>query len=227
MGTVRAHHEKELKEYFVRIGITQSLVVPKMSVAILRTDLAELAGPIGEDTGKPGVRQIGVNGVARAVKTATERPTAIQAVFRRGIQPERMLDLKNVQWRKLVAIAPEKFGAEKERFVNCAAQRLPAERRVRTIKIGGEVFRIECGVNSSIVVAAGVRNPEIDVRRFGQVAIGAQMADDANVLPAVGTENIAGVAAIDLGRAFGEPIFGRGQETSKRDSCVIYAIFAS
>src|SRR5262249_18369953 len=227
MSSVCAHHEKELKEYFVRVSELPLPVVPKMSVTILRTDLAELTRPIGENTGKTGVRQIGVSGVAGAVEAAAERPAAIHAVLGGGIQPERMLGLKDIQRRKLVAIAPEQFCAEKEGVVNRAAERLPAKCCVSAVNIGGEVFRIKCGANSGIVVTAGVRNAEIDVGLFGQVAIGAQMADDANVLPAVRTENIAGIAPKDLSRSFGKPIFRRGQEARERDSRVVNSVFAS
>jgi len=45
--------QKELEEQFVGVCVAQSRVVPEMSVAILRTDLAELAGPIGEIPEKP------------------------------------------------------------------------------------------------------------------------------------------------------------------------------
>src|ERR1700756_843619 len=88
MRSVRAHHKKELEEQFVCVGVTQSRVVPEMSVAILRTDLAEFAGPIREDTGKAGVRQAGVCGAAGAIEAAAKSPAAVEAVFRVGIHAE-------------------------------------------------------------------------------------------------------------------------------------------
>ena len=114
MCSVRAHNEKKLEEHFVRVGVFQSGVIPEMSVAILCTDLTEFAWPIGEDTGKAGVRQIGVGGAPGAIEAAANGPAAIQAVIRGGIHAKGMLCLERIERRELIAIAPEEFGAEKE-----------------------------------------------------------------------------------------------------------------
>ena len=85
-----------------------------MAEAVLAADLAELAGPIGEDSGKTGVRQICVGGMAAAVKAATDRPAAIGPVLSIGIEAKGMLRLEKVGGRNLVARAPEKFVAKEE-----------------------------------------------------------------------------------------------------------------
>src|SRR5256885_6360308 len=52
------------------------------------TDLTELARPVGENTGKAGVRQVSVGGVAGAVKASTDGPAPVHAIIGRGIQAE-------------------------------------------------------------------------------------------------------------------------------------------
>src|SRR5262249_28790992 len=156
-----------------------------MSVAVLATDLTKLAGPIGKNSGKAGVREVGVVGVAAAVEAAADSPTAIDAVFGRGIGAEGVLSLKAVERGQLVAVAPEKFSAEKEILVDGATQRLPTERSIGAIKIGEEVVGVEedvGGNGAGIVVTAGVGHADVQVGGLTQVAIGAEMADDAEVL---------------------------------------------
>src|SRR5213083_1184998 len=92
-----------------------------MAITILATDLAELAGPIGENTGKTSVRQVGVGGATAAIEAAADSPAAIDAVFGIGIETESVLGLKDVKRRKLVAGAPEEFVAEEEGVVDGAA----------------------------------------------------------------------------------------------------------
>src|SRR5258708_5211363 len=74
---MRAHHEQKLEEKFVGIGGTIVWHVPQMAITILATDLAELAGPIGENTGKTGVRQAGIRSAAAAIEAATKCPAAV------------------------------------------------------------------------------------------------------------------------------------------------------
>ncbi len=78
-----------------------------MSVTILAPDLAELARPVGQNTGKPSIRQAGIGGAAAAVEASTDRPASVGAVFGIGIEAESMLSLENVKRRQLVARAPE------------------------------------------------------------------------------------------------------------------------
>src|SRR6266571_281100 len=178
-----------------------------MAITVLPTDLAEFAGPIGENTGKTGVRQTGVGGAAAAIKATAESPAAVDAVFGIGIEAESVLGLEDVKRRELVAGAPEQFCAEEERMVDGAAERLPTKSGIRAVEIREEKGRIERCANGGIVVTAGVGGAEIEVGRFAEVAVDAKVADDAGVLAAAGGENVTGVAAVNLGGSLEEPIF--------------------
>src|SRR5258708_15901107 len=68
-----------------------------MAITILATDLAEFAGPIGENTGKTGVRQAGARGAAAAIESAANSPAAVDAGFRIGIEAQSMLSLESGQ----------------------------------------------------------------------------------------------------------------------------------
>src|SRR6266850_282400 len=94
MCAVRTHHKEKLKQKFVGVRIIGGDRVGEMPKAVLPADLAELAGPIGEDSGKAGVRQICVGGMAAAVKAAADGPAAIGAVFGIGIEAKGMLSLE-------------------------------------------------------------------------------------------------------------------------------------
>src|SRR5438309_2083526 len=188
MRAVCADHEKKLEQQFVRVGIALIRVIPEMPVTVLRTDLTELAWPVGENTGKAGVRQVGVGGVAGAVKASADGPAPVHAIIRRGIQAEGVLRLEGVEERKLIAVAPEKLGAEEQRIVNGAAERLPAKRCVRAVKIGDEVGRIERRADASAVVSARIGDTQVDIGGLAQIAVRAQVADDASVLATVRTE---------------------------------------
>src|SRR5262249_21956597 len=132
------------------------------SVAVLAANLAELAGPVGENTGKAGVGESGVIGAAAAVEAAADGPATVQPVFRMSVHAEGVLGLESVERRELVARAPEKFGAEEERIVNGATQRLPAQRGIGAIKIGQKGRRIGAK-KASVIVAAGIGDAEVEV----------------------------------------------------------------
>src|SRR2546429_7251875 len=101
-------------------------------------------------------------------------------------------------------------------MVDGPAQRLPAQRGVGAVEIGEEVFRIERRPDSRVVVPACVRPAEVDVGRFSEIAVEPQMTDDANVLAAVGGENLIGITPINLGCSLEEPVLGRRQKPRKR-----------
>src|SRR6266403_4663808 len=128
-----------------------------MPVAILATDLAELAGPVGEDTRKTGVGEIAIVGMAAAIEATANGPAAIESIFGMSVHAEGVLRLKNSGRRELIASAPEKFGAEEKRFVDGAAQRLPAEGGVSGVKIGEKCGGIG-GEFSGVVVAVSIRD---------------------------------------------------------------------
>src|SRR5438132_4836015 len=138
-----------------------------MAITILATDLAKLAGPIGENTGKTGVRQAGIGGAAAAVEAAAQSPAAVDAIFGIGIEAESVLGLEDVKRRKLVPDAPEQFRAEEERMVDGAAERLPTKRGVSGIEVREEICRVKGGAaDAGSGVAAGVGGEEKDVVGF-------------------------------------------------------------
>src|SRR5262252_9510218 len=106
MRAVRAENENELEKEFVGVG-----AFGKARVAILAADLAEFTGPVGEDCGEAGVREIGVGGTVAAVESAAEGPAAVHAIVHGRVEAEGALDLNQVGGGELVALAKEKFGA--------------------------------------------------------------------------------------------------------------------
>src|SRR6266850_2247927 len=112
MRAVRTHHKEKLKQEFVGVRIIGCDRIGEMPEAVLAADLAELARPIGEDSGKAGIRQICIRCMTAAVKAAADSPAAVGAVFGVGIEAEGMLGLENSGGRNLVARAPEKLIAE-------------------------------------------------------------------------------------------------------------------
>src|SRR5437867_6719883 len=227
MCAVRTHHKEKLKQEFVGVRIVGSDRVGEMPEAVLAADLAELAGPVGEDSGKAGVRQICVAGVAAAVKAAADGPAAVGAVFRIGIETEGMLGLEKGGGRNLVARAPEKFIAEQEGVINGATQGFPTECGVDAIEIGEKSRWIENGADAGIVVAASVGNAEIEIGGFAEAAVSAEMANNAEVLPARSLEQIVGIAAKNLGCPLEKPVFRRGQETRQGEASVIDTVLAA
>src|SRR5205823_1398187 len=209
---VRAHHEYKLEKELIGIGVASIGSVPQMSVAILATDLAELARPVGQDTGKTTIRQARVRGAAAAIEASADRPAAVRAVLRRRVHAESVLRLENVHRGKLVPGAPEKFGTEQERMIDSAAKRLPAKRCVRAIEIGNEVVRIERCSDAGIVVATGIRTAKINVGRFAKVTVKTKMPDGAHVLPLIGGENIRRITTVHLGGSLEKPVLRRGEE---------------
>src|SRR6267378_7216176 len=112
-------------------------------------------------------------------------------------------------------------------MVDGAAERLPAERGIGGIEVGEKIFGIKRCSDSSGVVAVGVGTAEINIGGFAEVAVEAKMADNADVLTAVGGENIIGVAAVNLRGALEEPVFRGGQEPRKGDAGIVDTIFAA
>src|SRR5216684_5996492 len=98
-----------------------------MPVAVLAADLAELAGPVRQDSGKTAICELGIGGASRAIEASAEGPAAIRAVFGGGIEAEGVLRLESFRGRQLVARAPEELVAEEERMIDGAAKRLPTQ----------------------------------------------------------------------------------------------------
>src|SRR5258708_16746515 len=124
---MRAHHEQKLEQELISVRKIARNAEGEMPKAVLPADLAELAGPVGKDTGKAGIGQIGIGGAAAAVKASADRPATIDSIFGGGVHAEGMLGLENANGRNLIPAAPEKLGAEEEVFIDGAAQGSPAE----------------------------------------------------------------------------------------------------
>src|ERR1700737_2836209 len=118
--------DKELEKKFVGVGksVGRSGETPK---AILTTNLAEFAGPIGDDAGETGIGEASVARVPAAIEAASNCPAAIDAIFGEGIKAEGVLGVeqRGLEHGELIAGAPEEFGAEEEGVVDGAAKRLP------------------------------------------------------------------------------------------------------
>src|ERR1700758_2398803 len=162
-----------------------------MSIAVLPAYLAKLAGPIGYDTGKAGVGQIGISGAAAAIESAAYSPATVHAVLQRRVQAEGVLRLENIKWGQLVSSAPEKLGPDQQVFINRAAQGFPAQREIRAIQIGQKIrwVRDQFGTEAG-TVPARVRHSQVQVGGFGEIAVRANMAYNAGILPPVGSKHV-------------------------------------
>src|SRR5258708_39683288 len=131
----RTDKYKEVKKELVGVGKVGRDGICEMAETILTADLAEVTGPIRKDSGKAGIRQMRVGGMAAAVEAPAHRPPSINAIFGIGIETESVLGLKEIRYGQLIAGAPEEFTAEKERVIDGAAKWLPAKRGVCAIQI--------------------------------------------------------------------------------------------
>src|SRR5260370_23798311 len=112
-------------------------------------------------------------------------------------------------------------------MVDGAPERLPAERGIGGIEVGEKVFGIKRCSDSSGVVAAGVGTTEINIGRFAEVTVEAKMADNTEILAAIGSENGIGVAAVNLGRSLDESVFRGGQEPREGDAGIVDAVLTA
>src|SRR5260370_7132535 len=136
---MRAHHEQKLEQELISVRKIARSAEGEMPKAVLPADLAELAGPVGKDTGKAGIGQIGIGGAAAAVEASADGPAAIDAIFGGGVHAEGVLGLENVDGRQLIAGAPEELSAGKEILVDGAAQRFPAGRAVPALPLAQQI----------------------------------------------------------------------------------------
>src|SRR5262249_34256839 len=217
MRAVRAHYEQELEEQFIRIAALRTAALAVMAEAVLGANLTELARPVGQDSRKAVIDQPRVSGAATAVKAATHGPTAVQTIVDGGIQAEGALCLKTIDGGELITRAPDQLAPEENGVVDGAAQGFPAERGVRAIERGQEA-------GAEFIMAARVRCAEIEVRRFVQIFVSAQVADNADALAAVGGEDVGRIAAEYLRGALEEPVFRRLQEARQGEAGVVDAV---
>src|SRR5260370_3435184 len=221
---MRAHHEQKLEQELISVRKIARNAEGEMPKAVLPADLAELAGPVGKDTGKAGIGQISMGGAGAADEASGDGRAAIDSIFGGGEHAEGMLGLENADGRKLIAGAPEKLGAEEEIFIDGAAQGFPAECGVRAVEIGEE---IRAEIRAEIAMAARIGDAEIEVGGLAEVAIDAQVTDDADILAAIGGVDGGGIAAEDLGGAFREPVFRGGQEVADGNAGVVDCGFSN
>src|SRR5260370_29775720 len=136
MGAVRPEYKHELEAQLVGVsslGVTRKAVLP--------TDLAEFARPVGEQRREAGVGQIGLLGAPGAVKPPAHGPAAREAVLSGGKETKCALRLKQAERRELIALAPDQFAARQEGMGDGAAQRLPAKSCVHAVQCRVKVRR--------------------------------------------------------------------------------------
>src|SRR6266704_2181174 len=107
------------------IGRTQALVV---SVAELGPNLAEFAGPICQDNRLLPILCAGTEEAIGLIDAHAAEPAPRELVLPRKVVAEGL-----AQAGRLLAIVPHHFRTGNEGVVNGAAQRLPAERRIRAV----------------------------------------------------------------------------------------------
>src|SRR5436309_2277850 len=164
MRAVRSEREDQLYKQFMSID-----VIAIVREAVLSAQLAELAWPIREHNRTAFVGESSIPAAVGVIVASTQKPAAPQLIIRRSIVSESFLSRG-----QLLAIAPDELAAADEGVVNRAAQRLPAQRGIDSVELGKKV-------RAQIIVAACVRNAQIQVRRFIDIAITAQMGDGAHI----------------------------------------------
>src|SRR5205085_2095845 len=141
--------------------------------AILSAYLAEFARPVREDYGAAFVSQVRFAGTIRPIVTSSEKPAPLELIFA-GCKHAKGTLFK----RLLLTLAPDELTTSHERVVNRPTQRLPTQGCVNSIQTSDEV-------RAQFVVSAGIRGPDLKVRRFGQILVTAQMCHRADVALAV------------------------------------------
>ena len=166
-----AQRKDQLHEEFMAVAI-----LAIMREAILAPQLAELAGPISQRGSNSLVSKIGESAAVGIVETGASEPTPAELVIRGSVEPKGAL-----LSRKLLPLAPYEFAASDERMVNGSAQWLPAQGCVNSVELRNKVTEGDAVQQSRVVVATGIREPEIKVRRFRNIPITSQMCDGAYV----------------------------------------------
>src|SRR5579864_7061327 len=223
-----AYGELELEQKFVG-GQTRAV----LSAAKLSANLAEFARPISEHKRAAGVlmqreivrirsaENIAVHGEPVAdplgtIEAAAHEPAARELVVTRDIEAER--SRKSVSGN--AQAAPDDLAAAYEGMVDGTAQGLPADGGIHAIEL------IDC-IRAEYRMAARVGTSNIEVGGFADIPIGAQMSDARHVVAVVSLEQIEGIAAEDLRRAFQEDLAGALKNPAHCQSSVVDAILAT
>src|SRR6266852_8888515 len=105
-------------------------------------------------------------------------------------------------------------------MVNGAAQRLPADRGIHAIDLVDR-GRAENRVSTRVGTA------HVDIGRFAEVAIGAQMFDGGKIVSVISLEQIEGITAENLSSAFQKDLPGPLEDPAHRQAGVVDTIFAT
>src|SRR5437588_2640039 len=162
MCAQRKHH---LQQQFMRIDIT--CIVGE---TVLSTDLTELARPVGQHCRSSLVREIREFTSRGAVKSPAHKPAPSHLIIARSVEAERTL-----LTRDLLPLAPYEFAAPHKRMINRSSQRPPPQGGVNPIQVRQKV-------RSLIVMPSRIRETEIKIRGFGQVAVAAQVQHRAHII---------------------------------------------
>src|SRR5438445_4291967 len=97
-------------------------------MAILRANLAELAGPIRHQRRLLRVHKAWAEWPSGSIDTHASEPSPRELVFARGIKTERFS-----QVFRLLPVIPDQLGPADEGMIDGTPQRLPAQRRVHAV----------------------------------------------------------------------------------------------
>src|SRR5262245_39586200 len=151
---VRTDGKLELEQEFV--GCRSERVV---GAPVLPAHLAELARPERQEQRAAGVEQRRVVGVVGAIVAGAGQPPPGELVVAGDVHAGTALESV-----RLIAAAPDPFGAADKRAIDRALQRTPPHRGVDAIEVGDETAWIAGIELAGGIVAARVREPEVDVR---------------------------------------------------------------
>src|SRR5262245_5773067 len=130
---MRADREQELKQQFICRRAFSVLDTP-----ILPADLAELAGPVGQQQRMAAVAQRCILSAFRPAVARACKPSPRELVVTRYVVAERVLTASG-----LLAAAPQHLGAAEERVVNRALQRPPANGGINAPQVRHEAPLID------------------------------------------------------------------------------------
>src|SRR5258706_5105172 len=156
----------------------------------------------------------------RAVVAYPSEPTARELVIAGDVIAHPILAAV-----RLLAAAPDHLGSADERVIDRSPQRAPPERRVDAEEPGREPAQVDTADDAGWVVAVRVGHSKIDVRRFGEILVAAQVSHVAQVAALARLEQrFARVAPEDLaGRLEEDPrVWNKSRHRNPR---IVDAIF--
>src|SRR5262245_6795591 len=182
MGSMCAHRKNKLKQDFVG---GQPLAVA--IAAELKANLAELARPVGQLRGASGVtEEPGAERVARVslrtrrkaraalrpVEASADEPATSELIVAGDVEAEWLDDRDRILCN---GARPDQLRARHKRAIDRPLQRLPPQRGVEAIELIPSV--------AERATSTRERSAKIEVCRFRNIAIGAQMSDGRKIAP--------------------------------------------